>query len=237
MISCMNKMKNTPSRFAPAATRKGLRSSRQWRRDVSPSSSLSQSPSPTRSLLSQSQFSSSPPKVPPPSHEFTDVLYKLRFGASTDGATYNSDDEVTVNTTRHRCGILTNKKTGKAINSSATGSLSAPASNTNTPKQRRTVRFDEATITSTAEFGETAARFRSQSRKKRSTSSPPSEQQTPCFGGSRNITITHDDLINDVTVTTPTKLMQHPKSVTSSSKNPRSIFDACDVFTYTGRFT
>jgi len=163
--------------------------------DISPASSFGDSGS---------------PKMPPPSDDFSNALIKLRFGSNycppNLEETYCSDDEFVTN---YR-GILSK--------SSFSSSISAPVSTSNTPKPRRTVRFDEATITNTAEFGETAARFRSLCIKKRNpTNFENKDLSTVSFGGSRNITITHQDLDD------------HSLNQRSSFKQQRSIFDTCDI--------
>lgn len=180
--------------------------------------------------LIQSESSS---KIPPPSQAFSSALHKLRFGATTGNV-------VDVGGSETPCcnGILINGKNYR-----------------HSSKQRnRNVHFDEATITPTAEFGETAARFRSlsqrQQRNKRRSSRTPSppenhqQQANVCFGGCRNITVTYND--DDVIKSTTDELTKQfaavatslPSLPSSVVKKERSIFDACDnIFTYTGRFS
>ena len=61
--------------------------------------------------------------------------------------------------------------------------------------------------------------------------------RSACFGGSRNISVTHKDDNDDLT----TIIMSRPDSRQTTAsrklKTPRSIFDTCDVISYTGRFT
>jgi len=84
------------------------------------------------------------------------------------------------------------------------------------------VRFDETTITVTADLGESAARFRSQWRKKRlqQLDSPSTR-----FGESKNISICH---VDESPVDSPI--------LERAADKGKSIFDVCNYSSF-GRYT
>ena len=83
------------------------------------------------------------------------------------------------------------------------------------------VHFDEATITVTADLGESAARFRSLFRKKRGLATLPCHR----FGESKTITVHHEEEEDEI-----------PSPQLDRKEKNKSIFEVCNYSAY-GRYT
>ncbi|XP_076802978.1 uncharacterized protein LOC143446976 isoform X2 [Clavelina lepadiformis] len=146
------------------------------------------------------------PTLPRPSNDFNHVMIKLRRRGDIDRV--------------RSCETVDDSSDGEScISSFRATPISMSVPERSGQKGRRTVHFDETTITLTAELGESAARFRSQWRKKRATNN------STRFGESKNISIYHDD--NE---------MPSPEPERANTSNGKSIFDICNYSSY-GRYT
>jgi len=135
-------------------------------------------------------------------------------------------------TEHDRCKQSSPHHQNKINGSSRTSSLSTstPSSAQSTPKSRHRVRFDETTITRTAEFGETAARFRQISRDRRQRSQPQNSPPQVCFGISKSISIWHDETLDNNRTDSPTIV-----HVSQSPPDPnKSIFHLNSIYGYSG---
>jgi len=148
-----------------------------------------------------SDLSSSPKFMPRASSEFSNILCKLK--------TSKDDKKVPPPKCKNEKlnGILVchkQRKTKKFIPSS---------------KTKRKVHFDEKTVTTTAEFGETAAMYRSRSLQKRAMNKSRAEDNNRHHNDITIGIFSCDDDLNE-----------------KVSKNI-SIFDTSCVFSYSGKFT
>nr|XP_002128198.1 uncharacterized protein LOC100176702 [Ciona intestinalis] len=150
------------------------------------------------------------PTLPRPSNDFKHVMIKLRH--TSDIQRIRSCENVGVH----------ESSDGESCASSVDLSSSLPHT-TSVVRKRRTVRFDEATITVAAELGESAARFRSRCRKKRNNNASCAAR----FGESRNISVLHDESLSP---------KNSPQLSRSSPDSGKSIFDVCNYSPY-GRYT
>jgi len=148
-----------------------------------------------------SDLSSSPKFMPRASSEFSNILCKLKKSKDDEKVPPPKCKNEKLN------GILVchkQRKTKKFIPSS---------------KTKRKVHFDEKTITTTAEFGETAAMYRSRSLQKKMMNKSRAEDNNRHHNDITIGIFSCDDDLNE-----------------KVSKNI-SIFDTSCVFSYSGKFT
>jgi len=148
-----------------------------------------------------SDFSSSPKFMPPASNEFSNILYKLKTTTTDDKKNQSPKSK-----SKNLNGILVCKKPRKSKNFITSS------------KTKRKVHFDETTITTTAEFGETAAMYRSRSLQKRMMNKRKVEGNNRHTNDLTIDIVSYEDVLND-------KVSKHS-----------SIFDTSCVFSYSGKF-
>nr|CAB3261107.1 uncharacterized protein LOC100176702 [Phallusia mammillata] len=148
------------------------------------------------------------PTLPRPSKDFNHVMIKLKRNGPIQRV--RSYDNVGIDDSDSESG-----------NSSINIPISSSLPPTTLRKGRRSVRFDETTITLTADLGESAARFRSQWRRKRAAAMGSPSMR---FGESKNISVCHTE---DNPIDSP---------LLERASNGKSIFDVCNYSSY-GRYT